>query len=225
MNLLRRYLSVLLCGLMALAASGGAQAQAPTDAVQMFGEFLRTVQHGRAQFTQTVTSPAREGQAARTRNSSGSFEFVRPNRFRFSYVKPFVQTLVADGQSLWLHDPDLNQVTVRKLSQALQGTPAAVIASATDLRGLQADFELTVQPTSAGLQWVLATPRNREGQLQTMRIGLRAAPQGPELAALEILDALGQRSLMQFSRFEVQQIPPASQFQFTPPPGADVIRQ
>ncbi len=223
MSLTRRHLSGLFCGLMLWAAS--AQAQAPTDALQLFGEFLRTVQHGRAQFTQTVISPAREGQVARTRNSSGSFEFVRPNRFRFSYVKPFVQTLVADGQNLWLHDPDLNQVTVRKLSQALQGTPAAVIASATDLRGLQADFELTVQPASAGLQWVLATPRNREGQLQTMRIGLRAAPQGPELASLEILDALGQRSLMQFSRFEVQQIPPASQFQFTPPPGADVIRQ
>jgi outer membrane lipoprotein carrier protein len=182
------------------------------------------VQTGRAQFTQTVTSPAREGQVARTRVSSGTFEFARPNRFRFSYTKPYVQTLVADGQMLWLHDPDLNQVTVRKLGDALQGTPAAVIASASDLRGLQTDFELTAQAPAEGLQWVLARPRNREGQLQSLRVGLRATAGGVELVTLDILDALGQRSLMQFSRFEVQAVVAPAQFQFTPPPGAELIR-
>jgi outer membrane lipoprotein carrier protein len=193
--------------------------------LQLLAQFIRSVQSGRAQFTQTVSSPPREGQAGRTRTSSGVFEFIRPNRFRFSYIKPYPQTLVADGQTLWLHDPELNQVTARKLSQVLQGTPAAVIASATDLRGLQADFDLRAQAPTDGLQWVLAIPRSRDGQLQSIRVGLRATAQGVELVTLDILDALGQRSLMQFSRFEVQQIPPASLFQFTPPPGADVIRQ
>jgi outer membrane lipoprotein carrier protein len=195
-----------------------------TDALQLLGQFVRTVQTGRAQFTQSVTAPAREGQTARTRTSSGTFEFARPNRFRFSYTKPYVQTLVADGQLLWLHDPDLNQVTVRKLSGVLQGTPAAVIASATDLRSLQADFELTAQAPADGLQWVLATPRSREGQLQSLRIGLRASAAGVELVTLDILDALGQRSLMQFSRFEAQVVIAPAQFQFTPPPGAELIR-
>jgi outer membrane lipoprotein carrier protein len=195
-----------------------------TDALQLLGQFVRTVQTGRAQFTQSVTAPAREGQTARTRTSSGTFEFARPNRFRFSYTKPYVQTLVADGQLLWLHDPDLNQVTVRKLSGVLQGTPAAVIASATDLRSLQADFELTAQAPVDGLQWVLATPRSREGQLQSLRIGLRASAAGVELVTLDILDALGQRSLMQFSRFEAQVVIAPAQFQFTPPPGAELIR-
>jgi outer membrane lipoprotein carrier protein len=195
-----------------------------TDALQLLGQFVRTVQTGRAQFTQSVTAPAREGQTARTRTSSGTFEFARPNRFRFSYTKPYVQTLVADGQMLWLHDPDLNQVTVRKLSGVLQGTPAAVIASATDLRSLQADFELTAQAPADGLQWVLATPRSREGQLQSLRIGLRASAAGVELVTLDILDALGQRSLMQFSRFEAQVVIAPAQFQFTPPPGAELIR-
>jgi outer membrane lipoprotein carrier protein len=182
------------------------------------------VQAGRAQFTQTVSSPPREGQAGRTRTSSGVFEFIRPNRFRFTYTKPYPQTLVADGQTLWLHDPELNQVTARKLSQVLQGTPAAVIASATDLRGLQADFDLRAQAPADGLQWVLAIPRSRDGQLQSIRVGLRAAPQGVELVTLDILDALGQRSLMQFSRFEAQTDIAPAQFQFTPPAGADVLR-
>jgi outer membrane lipoprotein carrier protein len=210
--------------LVAALASANAQAQAQPEPLQLLGDFIRTVQSGRAQFTQTVISPAREGQSVRSRNSSGVFEFARPNKFRFSYSKPYVQTLVADGQTLWLHDPDLNQVTARKLSQVLQGTPAVVIASATDLRGLQADFELSAQAPTGGLQWVQATPRSREGQLQSMRIGLRAGPQGAELVSLEILDALGQRSLMQFSRFETPLPAGAAAFQFTPPPGSDVIR-
>jgi outer membrane lipoprotein carrier protein len=106
--------------LVAALASANAQAQAQPEPLQLLGDFIRTVQSGRAQFTQTVISPAREGQSVRSRNSSGVFEFARPNKFRFSYSKPYVQTLVADGQTLWLHDPDLNQVTARKLSQVLQ---------------------------------------------------------------------------------------------------------
>ena len=138
-------------GVLTLAASL-AQAQ---DGLQLLGDFIRSVQSGRAQFSQTVTAPSKDGQAPRAKTSHGTFECARPNRFRFNYAKPFQQTLVADGQTLWLHDVDLNQVTARKLSQALQGTPAAVIAAATDLSGLQADFKLTAQPASEGLQWVL----------------------------------------------------------------------
>src|SRR6476619_7206779 len=76
--------------------------------------FVKTAKSGRSDFTQVVTAPAREGQAARTRTSTGTFEFARPSRFRFEYRKPFAQTLVADGQTLWMHDVDLNQVTARK---------------------------------------------------------------------------------------------------------------
>lgn len=211
--------------LAALAlATSPAWAQGSGDGLQLLGEFIRSVHSGRAQFTQTVSSPPREGQVSRPKTSSGSFEFARPNRFRFTYNRPFQQLLLADGQTLWLHDVDLNQVTARKLSQVLQGTPAAVIASATDLRGLQADFQLTVQGESAGLQWVQAVPRNREGQLQSIRVGLRAAASGPELVSLDILDSFGQRSVMNFSQFEANPSLPAGSFQFKPPPGADVIR-
>ncbi len=205
------------------AAAVRAQGSSP-DGLQLLGEFLRSVHSGRAQFTQTVTAPPREGQASRPKTSSGSFEFARPNRFRFSYTRPFQQLLVADGQTLWLHDVDLNQVTARKLSQVLQGTPAAVIASAGELRALQADFQLSAQGESGGLQWVLAVPRQREGQLQSIRVGLRAGAAGPELVSLDILDSFGQRSLMSFSQFEANVPVPAGTFQFKPPPGADVIR-
>ena len=187
--------------------------------------FVKTVKTGKAAFTQVVTAPAKDGQAARSKTSSGTFEFQRPNRFRFVYQKPFAQTIVADGQTLWLHDVDLNQVTARPQSQVLGSTPAALIAAAPDLRALQADFALQAAPDKDGLQWGNATPKSKDGQLQSVRIGFKPADKGDELAVLEILDSFGQRSVLSFSGFQVNPSLPADSFQFKPPAGADVLRQ
>ena len=191
--------------------------------------FVKTVSSGRAEFTQVVTSPAKEGQTARSKTSSGTFEFSRPNRFRFLYKKPFEQSIVADGQTLWLYDVDLNQVTARKQSTALGSTPAALIAAAPDLRALQTDFSLAAAPEKDGLEWVVATPRAKDGQLQAVRVGFRVveklANKSSELAALEILDSFGQRSVLSFSKVEVNPVLPKDTFQFVTPKGADVIRQ
>lgn len=205
-------------------ASGAAASTPAASSLQALERFVSETRSGRAAFTQVVTAPAREGQAVRSKTSSGTFEFLRPNRFRFVYQKPFEQLIVADGQSLWLHDLDLNQVTVRNLAQVLSGTPAAVISSAPDLRALQADFKLSALPAAEGLQWVQAEPKARDGQLQRIQVGFRVTSRGNELAALDILDSFGQRSRMSFSSFEANPSLTASNFQFKPPLGADVIR-
>ena len=160
----------------------------------------------------------------RSKTSSGSFEFQRPGRFRFSYKKPFEQTLVADGQTLWMYDVDLNQVTARKQAQTLGSTPAALIAAAPDMKALQGDFELRDAPDRDGLQWVQATPRTKDGQLQAVRVGFRVTDKGSELAVLDILDSFGQRSVLTFTAFELNPVLAPSVFQFKPPAGADVIR-
>ena len=195
------------------------------DGLQRLEDFVRTVSSGRADFTQVVTAPAREGQSARTKTSSGTFEFSRPNRFRFVYRKPFDQTIVADGQTLWLFDADLNQVTARKQAQALGATPAALIAAAPDLRLVQEEFSLQSAPNKDGLEWVVATPKTKDGQLQNVRVGFRAGSVTATLAALEILDNFGQRSMLTFGHVEVNPSLPAGTFVFKPPPGADLIRQ
>lgn len=186
---------------------------AHADAVDTLREFVREVKSGRASFSQTVTSA--DGQ--RKRVSSGSFEFERPNRFRFVYAKPFEQLIVSDGQKVWIHDVDLNQVSVRKLSQALGATPAALLAGAS----LDKEFELAAQPSKEGIDWVQATPRQKEGAFQSMRVGFR----GKELAAVEILDSFGQRSVLQFSQYAANVALPEGSFRFVPPKGADVIEQ
>ena len=223
--------TVLVAAIATLSIAASAQpattsAQPATvSGLESLEAFVKNTKSGRAGFTQVVTSPARDGKVAKTKTSSGSFEFLRPNRFKFIYQKPFEQSIVSDGQILWLHDVDLNQVTARKLAQVLAGTPAAVIAAAADLKTLQADFILAPQPDKDGLEWVEATPKTKDGQVQSILVGFKESGKGSELAVLEILDSFGQRSVMRFNQFEVNPALAATSFQFKPPAGADVIRQ
>ena len=199
---------------LAIAAAALAFASAAhADAVETLRSFVRDVKSGRAQFTQTVTSP----DGAKKKTSSGSFEFWRPNRFRFAYAKPFEQTIVGDGEKVWIYDADLNQVSSRKLGQALGATPAALLAGG----GLERDFDLAALPARDGLEWAEAKPKAKDGAFQSVRVGF----QGSTLAALEIVDSFGQRSLLRFSAFAANVAIPAEMFRFTVPAGADVIEQ
>jgi outer membrane lipoprotein carrier protein len=186
---------------------------ARADAVDTLQEFVRDVKSGRAAFTQVVTS----ADGARKKTSSGQFEFLRPNRFRFAYTKPFEQLIVADGTKVWIYDADLNQASSRRIAQALGATPAALLAGGS----LEGEFTLAPQASKDGLDWALATPRQKDGPFQSMRVGFK----GKTLAAVEIVDSFGQRSMLAFSGFEPNAALAADRFRYTPPAGADVIEQ
>lgn len=208
----------ILIATILIAASAQSTWAAGLDSLELF---IKTVKTGRSDFTQTVTAPPRDGQAVRTKKSTGSFEFSRPGRFKFIYKKPFEQFIVADGQTLWLYDVDLNQVTARKQALALGSTPAALIASASDMAALRVDFTLTPLPDSDGLEWVQATPKAKDSSLQHVRVGFK----GADLAALDILDSFGQLSSMRFTTLASNVALDANSFAFKPPVGADLIRQ
>ena len=205
---MKRALRTGLCIASLLAAT-----LAHADAVDMLRGFVRDVKSGRAQFTQTVTSP----DGAKKKSSNGSFEFARPNRFRFAYGKPFEQTIVGDGEKVWIYDADLNQVSSRKLGNALGATPAALLAGGS----LDKDFDLANLPPKDGLEWAEAKPKARDGAFQSVRVGFK----GKDLAAIEILDSFGQKSLLRFAGFVANAAVEADTFRFTPPLGADVIEQ
>ena len=199
----------------------GAQA----DSLDSLAQFLKQTRSMRADFVQVVAAPAKEGRPSKPKTSSGSFAFVRPSVFRFDYNKPFVQNIVADGKNLWLFDADLNQVTVRNQAQALGSTPASLIASASDLATLGKEFELLAAPSEAGVDWVVAKPKVKDSSLQQVRIGLRSEDGQMVLAHLDIVDAFGTRSQMRFDKVDVNPSQlTASQFNFVPPKGADVVR-
>ena len=195
------------------AACAWLPAVAFADAVDTLREFVRDVKTGRAAFTQTVTSP----DGKRTRTSSGHFEFARPDRFRFVYTRPYEQVIVGDGQKVWLYDTELNQASVRPMSQALSATPAALLAGV----GIEHDFELKALPQRDGLDWVQAKPRRAEGGFEMLRVAFA----GRQLAAIEIVDSFGQTSLLRFSAVEQGVALPPETFRFTLPPGAELLSQ
>lgn len=186
---------------------------ARADAVDVLKAFVQQVKTGRATFTQTVTSP----DGAKTKTSSGSFEFARPDRFRFAYTKPFEQLIVADGQKVWIYDSDLNQVSSRRFTQAIGATPAALLAGGD----LDRDFDLVAEPSKDGLDWARATPKTKDGAFESMRIGFK----GKQLAAVEITDNFSQRSRLTFTQFSANLELPAESFRFVVPKGVDVLEQ
>ena len=206
---MNRFARAMLTALVLGCSVGAVHA----DAVDTLKSFVREVKSGRAAFTQTVTSP----DGAKTKTSSGSFEFARPDRFRFVYAKPFDQVIVSDGQKVWIYDADLNQVSSRRFTQALGATPAALLAGGE----LSRDFDLSALPAKDGLEWAQATPKAKDGAFQSMRIGFR----GGQLEAVEIVDGFAQRSVLRFTQFAPNADVPAERFRFTVPPGADVLEQ
>lgn len=148
--------------------------------------------------------------------ASGTFAFARPGKFRWSYEKPHKQLLVGDGARLWIHDPDLNQVTVKRIDRAISSTPAALLAGKDDITAL---FTLRDAGSADGLNWVEASPKAKDTGFERVRLGL----QGKSLAAMELFDQLGGRTLLRFSDLKANAAVPPDAFAFTPPKGADVL--
>jgi outer membrane lipoprotein carrier protein len=212
--------TILITTLLIAACAVSMPARA-LNGLETLENFVKTVKSGKSDFTQTVTSPTRAGEAPRVKNSSGIFEFQRPGKFKFQYKKPFEQLILADGTSLWIYDTDLQQASQRKQSTAFANTPAALIASATDLSALRNEFTLENAPEKDGLVWVSAKPKAADSTLQTVRIGFK----GEALQQLDITDSFGQRSLINFTTMQLNQSLPASSFQFTLPKGAELLKQ
>jgi outer membrane lipoprotein carrier protein len=185
---------------------------AQAAAIDRFKAFVRATQSARAEFEQKVHD--RSGKL--TQESKGSFVFQRPGLFRWVYAKPVDQVIVGDGERVWIHDRDLNQVTVRKLSAALGSTPAALLAGSADI---EKAFEISDAGSRDGLEWLEAKPREREAGFERVRMGFDA----DGLRAMELLDHFGQTTQLRFSNLVRNPKVDRSEFRFEPPKGADVL--
>ena len=179
--------------------------------LERFQSYVRTTQSARGEFEQKVY----DKKGRMVQDTKGSFAFLRPNRFRWTYSKP-QQIIVGDGDRVWIHDADLNQVTVRRVARVLGSTPAALLAGASDIAGA---FELKELGAKDGLEWLEATPREKEAGFERIRLGL--ATGGVE--AMELVDHFGQTTVLRFSGvLRNPQLDPGI-FRFNPPKGADVL--
>lgn len=201
-------LPALLAALPGLAAAA---------ALEQFKSFVATAKSAKGEFTQRQIKTV-EGAQKPAGTSSGSFMFARPGKFIWTYQKPYEQLLQADGEKLYIYDKDLNQVTVRKLGNALGSSPAAILFGSNDL---EKNFTLKEAGERDGMEWLQATPKAKDTTFEQIGIGLRDGVP----AAMELRDSFGQVSLLSFTKFERNPALPDSQFRFTPPKGADVFEQ
>src|SRR5687767_6770503 len=196
--------------LLLLATLGAAIASA--GGLDDFLAFNSATKSATARFEQQVFD--RGGKTVEA--ASGTFAFARPGKFRWTYDKPHKQVLVGDGAKLWIHDPDLNQVTVKRMEGAISSTPAALLAGKDDITTL---FTLKDAGSAEGLAWVEASPKAQDTGFERVRLGLK----GKLLAAMELHDQLGGRTRLTFVDLKANAPVTPQSFVFTPPQGADVI--
>ncbi len=180
--------------------------------------FVKQVHAARGQFTQRQITPSSEANKteATERTLSGNFVFLRPGKFIWAYQKPYAQVLQADGKYFYVYDPDLNQVTRRKLDQALSGSSATILFGSNDL---SRDFKLSDAGTQQGIDWLILIPKSQDSQFQRISIGFR---QG-NLAAMKLYDSFGTLTELTFSQIETNPPLSADQFKFTVPSGAELV--
>jgi outer membrane lipoprotein carrier protein len=197
-------------------ASTAALALAPlfaeAGAIDQLNRFLQETRTLKAEFAQAVV--ARGGR--KPQESSGTVAISRPGKLRWEILKPYPQLVVGDGEKIWIHDPELKQVTVRKAGQALGGSPAALLSGKNEL---ERDFVLAEAGEADGMAWLEATPKQSESGFEKVRLGFA----GADLKAMELHDNFGQVTHIRFSKLVRNPNLPADTFRFEPPAGADVI--
>ncbi len=182
------------------------------DGLQQFRAFMKDLHTLKADFRQTVMPPDEDMVYA----SSGVFYLKRPGQLRWEYTDPPTQVIVADGNRIWLHDLDLNQVSHRSQKSALEGTPAQLLS---DEAPVEANFDIVEQGEADGLSWIELRPKDKESQFVKVRLGLA----DNRLQRMEMFDSFGQVTRFIFSDEQRNPDLPKDLFVFTPPPLIDLI--
>ncbi|MEK7778912.1 MAG: outer membrane lipoprotein chaperone LolA [Pseudomonadota bacterium] len=207
MSILSHFFTLLLISLISMSAQA--------TAIGNLKKFIAETSTVSANFSQTLYDKSRRT----IQDSKGSMQFERPEKFRWSYAKPYEQLIVGNGKEVWFYDHDLNQATVRPFNLAIGSSPAALLAGNSDL---EENFVLTELGLQEGMEWLEAVPKNKETMFEFIQMAF--SPQGT-LKLMALRDSLGQTTLLTFSELEKNPQLSESLFNFTPPASADVIRE
>jgi outer membrane lipoprotein-sorting protein len=216
-----KFLLPLLCAVPLLAHA---------EASSKLESFVSATHSVEANFTQKVMD--RSGHTLQ--QLSGYMQFVRPNKFRWSYQKPYQQLIVGDGERFWLYDADLNQVTEKKLGDALGSSPAALLSGSSQIEQEFALRNIKCQEARGGadhrackdgvdvegLEWLEAIPRAQDSSIDKMRLAFNAQS---DLVMMALFDSLGHVTVLRFSNLKRNPSLAPQLFKFEPPRGADVL--
>ncbi|KAA2286023.1 outer membrane lipoprotein chaperone LolA [Arenimonas fontis] len=202
---MRRLIVLLILALVVPAAEAAAR--------QRLHAFTAAIDGLAGEFRQSVYGPQDEV----IEESGGAVSLKAPRQFRWEYRAPYPSLIVADGDHVWIYEPDMQQVTVRRQGLEEQDSPLAVLLDPDEL---DRQFRVEEAGVSDGLEWLALTPRKPdEAPFARARLGFDAGG----LARMELVDALGQRTVMTFSGWRRNPRFPADAFVFTPPEGVDVV--
>jgi len=174
--------------------------------------FLENMQTFEANFKQTLV----DEQGIELESSTGVVFLNRPDKFRWDYKHPYLQTIVTNGETLWFYDEDLEQVTIRDVTSTLESTPAAILGS---YEGLDEQFIIIELGKIEEFDWVELTPRDIESQYESIRLGFDKN----KLGMMVMFDNLGQVTRVDFTQQVINEKLDDDTFNFEPPQGIDII--
>lgn len=201
---------------VAVTLAVGALVAAPADAGARdeLKRFTGNLQGLDGQFSQQVT----DNRGRVKERSTGRVALATPRQFRWEYKTPHAQLIIADGRRVWAYEPDLEQVTVRAQGEQEQNSPLAALI---DPALLERQYDLSEEAAPRdGLNWLSLSPKQGvDASFDYAALGFGANG----LARMEILDTLGQRTVISFTGWQRNPRFAADTFRFTPPAGVDVV--
>ncbi|WP_404419736.1 outer membrane lipoprotein chaperone LolA [Marinospirillum sp.] len=204
------YKSLLIAAFL-LLFSFGLSAASPESRLQ---GYLSELQSLEAEFDQKIL----DASGQRLQQTEGEMRLLKPGRFHWETRKPFPEVLVSDGQTLWLYDPGLEQVTVQQLDQRMAHTPALILSGET--ADLTEDFQVDYQKNSDEEVFTLV-PRAGDSLFEKLQLFFQ---QG-QITAISLEDSLGQQTRVDLINPRYNQPLSPSGFDFVIPDDIDVIQE
>lgn len=189
----------------------------PTHAVDGTAQLKAFIQNSHA-LTARFKQHSIDQNGRHIQTSTGTLSILRPGKFHWHYDQPFPSEIIGDGKKVWLYDPDLKQVTIKKMQEALESSPAALLAGDNHF---EKNYVVHSKGKKEGVTWLEALPKSKDSHFETIRIGLKNA----QIQSIHLLDQLGQTTKIDFYQLTLNPILKEQTFTFIPPPGVDIINE
>lgn len=183
------------------------------DNTSQLSGFLNDMNTMRANFTQTIY----DNYGKPVQKSTGQMALSRPGKFRWVVSNPMPQTIIANGERLWVYDPDLQQVTIRSLKTEAGEAPALLLSHQS--ASLDKDYDISTLPNEKPLQWFLLKSKKKDAMFASVKMGFASH----QLQEMILQDQIGHDTRVQFTKVETNVSLPATLFVFKTPAGTDVI--
>lgn len=204
-----RLFALSLTLIISLSAAINSHAGGAAEDIQQLRDLLQPITSLSARFQQQIT----DADGYELQNSEGLFQVSQPNNLRWVVEMPMPQQIIADGETLWIYDPDLEQVVIQPFNEDIAATPAILFSGDLDQLD-QAYFVTQLAEDHFELK-----PERGGSLFDSMIIRFDQA----KPTSITLTDTLGQTTHISFSQLELN--PPLSgdQFVFQIPDGVDVI--